>query len=132
MDIVIDTSAIIAVILGEGTKEDLLNLTKGANLIAPHSIHWEIGNAFSRLFKQKRITLEEAKSAYHFYQTIQIKFVDISMESALEMAEQLNIYAYDAYLISCAISSNAPLISLDNGLIQAAKHLNIEVLEVDS
>lgn len=46
MDIVIDASAIIAVLAGEPERERLLSLTSGANLIAPPSVHWEIGNAF--------------------------------------------------------------------------------------
>jgi predicted nucleic acid-binding protein len=132
MDIVTDTSAIIAVVLGEPTKRELLRLTRGHHLIAPYSIHWEIGNSFSRLFKQGRITLEEAKSAYHLYQQIPIHFVEIQMESALEIAKNLNIYAYDAYLLSCTITNRATLISLDKGLIRNAKRLNLSVLEIKS
>ena len=43
MDIVIDTSAIIAVIANEPEKPSLIRLTSGADLIAPASVHLEIG-----------------------------------------------------------------------------------------
>lgn len=56
MDIVIDTSVIIAVIANEPEKGDLVELTKGANLIAPLSVHWEIGNAFSAMLKRRKAT----------------------------------------------------------------------------
>ncbi len=46
MDIVVDTSAIMAVIINEAQREILIDLTRGANLLAPASVHWEIGNAF--------------------------------------------------------------------------------------
>jgi len=130
MEVVTDTSSIIAVILNEPTKPALIELTQGANFIAPYSIPWEIGNALSAMFKRKRITLEQAKAALQLYQKIPITFVDIELDSAVEIAKQLNIYAYDAYLITCALQRHAPLISLDKGLIQAAKLLNITVLEI--
>ena len=96
-----------------------------------HSIHWEIGNALSAMFKRQRITLEQAKAALQIYRKIPITFVDIQLESAVEIAKQLNIYAYDAYLITCALQHHAPLISLDKGLIKAAKLLKITVLEIE-
>lgn len=46
MDIVIDTSALIAVIVAEPERNKLIEITKGNTLIGPGSIPWEIGNAF--------------------------------------------------------------------------------------
>ena len=43
MDIVVDTSVIIAVIANEPQRDILIDLTKGADLLAPPSVHWEIG-----------------------------------------------------------------------------------------
>jgi uncharacterized protein with PIN domain len=54
MDITIDTSALIAVIANEPEKQKLIEVTKGVDLIAPLSVHWEIGNAFSSWFKRKK------------------------------------------------------------------------------
>ena len=130
MEVVTDTSSIIAVILNEPIKPALIELTQGVKFIAPHSIPWEIGNALSAMFKRKRITLEQAKVALRLYRNIPITFVDVQLESAVEIAKQLNIYAYDAYLLTCALQHQAPLISLDKRLIQAAKLLNITVLEI--
>ena len=130
MEVVIDTSALIAVIANEPEKVELIALTTGADLIAPHSIHWEIGNAFSAMLKRNRITIGQALQAMQIYQRIPIRFVDIDLEEALSLAEQLNIYAYDAYLLRCAVKYNAPLLSLDQGLLTAAKRLGITVLEV--
>jgi uncharacterized protein with PIN domain len=44
-EIVIDTSAIVAVITDAQEKGALIRLTQDAALIAPPSVHWEIGNA---------------------------------------------------------------------------------------
>lgn len=130
MDVVIDASAIIAVIANEPERDALVELTKGVDLIAPHSIYWEIGNAFSAMLKRKRITLEQILKAIEIYIRIPIMFVDVELEEALEIADTLGIYAYDAYLLRCALKYNCPLISLDRSLGSCAKRMKIEVMEV--
>jgi predicted nucleic acid-binding protein len=74
MKIVVDTSVVIAVITNEKHKEQLIVTTKGADLIAPSSLHWEIGNAFSAMFKRGRISLDQAKGAIKSYGDIPIRF----------------------------------------------------------
>ncbi len=57
MDVVIDTSALVAVIVGEPEKDKIVELTTGHTLIGPGSIPWEVGNAFSAMFKKGRLTV---------------------------------------------------------------------------
>ena len=130
MDIVVDTSIIIAVIAHEPQRDALIELTRGADLLAPASVHWEIGNAFSAMLKRNRIELEQAMQAISAYRQIPIRFVDVELEDTLEIAAQYGIYAYDAYLIRCGLKFNAPLLSLDRGLLQAAGQAGIQVIEV--
>ena len=52
MDIVIDISAIVAVIFNEPERKAIIKKTNGQTLIGPGSISWEIGNAFSAIFMQ--------------------------------------------------------------------------------
>jgi uncharacterized protein with PIN domain len=49
MNIVVDTSVIIAVITNEPHKPQLIDITREVDLLAPLSLHWEIGNAFSAM-----------------------------------------------------------------------------------
>ncbi len=130
MDIVVDTSVIIAVIANEPEKEALVEVTTGADLIAPHSVHWEIGNAFSAMLRRERIKVEQAIQAVKLYQQIPIRFVDVELEETLKIADALGIYAYDAYLIRCALKYKSPLISLDRSLVNAAKEMKARVIEV--
>ncbi len=99
MKIVVDTSVIMAVIANEPEKVALVQLTKGAELIAPHTVHWEIGNAFSAMLKRKRITLDQASKALEAYANIPIRFLDVELERSLRVADELGIYAYDAYIL---------------------------------
>ena len=67
MDLVIDALVIIAIITTEATKSDLIAATSGMDLIAPVSVHFAIGNAFSAMFKRERITLKQAQDALAYY-----------------------------------------------------------------
>ena len=49
MGIVVDTSVIISVITNEKHKAQLIKITKGEEFLAPKSLHWEIGIAFTAM-----------------------------------------------------------------------------------
>jgi predicted nucleic acid-binding protein len=131
MEVVIDASVLIAVITNEDEKEKLVALTSEAELIAPLSVHWEIGNAFSSLLKRKRLTLDEALQAIEIYLEIPVRFVEVELTESVALANELSLYAYDAYLLECALKYRLPLLTLDNRLAQAAKEKRIQVLEIE-
>jgi len=130
MRIAIDTSVIIAVIANEPEKERLIELTKGAVIVAPPSVKWEIGNAFSAMLKRSRIDLEQVLEAMDAYESIALEFVEINLKDSVALAGKYNIYAYDAYILQCAIEQKIPLISLDARMIELAKREGIECIEV--
>jgi predicted nucleic acid-binding protein len=130
MEVVVDASVLIAVITNEEEKEKMVGMTNEAELIAPLSVHWEIGNAFSSLLKRKRITIDEALLAIEIYLQIPVRFVEVELIDSLELANEFGIYAYDAYLLRCAEKYRLPLLTLDNRLVQVAKDRKIQVLEV--
>ncbi len=131
MDIVVDTSVVVAVIVNEPQREVLIERTRGANLLAPPSVHWEIGNAFSAMLRRRRVTLAEALKAIEVYRQIPIRYVEVELEEALKVAGEAGIYAYDAYLIRCAQKYGAPLLTLDKELGRVAEGMGVEVIEVE-
>jgi predicted nucleic acid-binding protein len=132
LEIVIDTSAVLAVISEQPEKAALAKLARGATLVAPASLHWEIGNALSAMFKRKAIGVEKALKLLEVYVAIPIRAVDVSLQQAVELSARLNIYAYDAYLIACALNHRAPILTLDAGLAARARELKLDVLEVNA
>jgi predicted nucleic acid-binding protein len=130
MQIVVDTSTIIAVILSEASKLEIINATIDAKLVAPGSLRWEIGNALSSLFKRNRINLEEALSALRAYQKISLRLVDVDLEVAVRLAEESNIYAYDAYFLACADVLKTPILTLDDTMKKLARSIGIEILDI--
>lgn len=130
MDIVIDTSALIAVIVGEPERNRIIKATTSNTLIGPGSIPWEICNAFSVMFKQKRLTLDEAKKGLSIFESIPIRYIESDFMETLKLSKKSNNYAYDAYFLDCAIRYKAPLLTLDQKLKLSAQNLNIEIVEV--
>lgn len=130
MDIVIDTSALIAVIVDAPERNAIITLTVGNTLIGPGSIPWEIGNAFSAMFKRQRLTLDEAQKGLFIFESIPLRYIKPDFVHAVEISKQTNMYAYDAYFIDCAIRQNAPLLTLDRKLQAAAQRFNVEIIGV--
>ena len=131
MEIVIDTSALLAVVGEQPERAELVRLTRGAALVAPASVHWEVGNALSAMLKRKAIGLDAALELLDAYAAIPIRLIDMALKQAVELSARLNVYAYDAYVIACAVNQKAPLLTLDRGLIERARDLKLDVLEVN-
>lgn len=130
MRITVDTSVLLAVCTDEQLKPRLVALTMGAHLLAPSSVHAEIGNALSAMLKRQRITIDQALACVQAYKKIPLKWQDVDVTNALILANRLNLYAYDAYLLACAEATRTPLLTLDKALIRAAREANIQTLEV--
>lgn len=131
MDVVIDTSALIAVIANEPQKRALVRATRGVRLIAPASVHWEVGNAFSTMLRKKRtIAFDDVRRALRAYRAIPLRFVDVDLDESLDVARRLGIYAYDAYLLVCAGTNRCPLLTLDRHLAGVGRESGLDVMEV--
>jgi predicted nucleic acid-binding protein len=130
VSIVVDTSAVIAVAANEPIKPRLVELTRGEELVAAATLPWEVGNAISAMFKQRRITLDQGLELLRQYRGITIRLLDVDLEPSLRWAAGLNIYAYDAYVIQCAKQTGQRVLTLDGGLKDAARRAGVAVLEV--
>lgn len=129
MRITVDTSAVLAVLLGESQREKILFLTTETEVLAPASLEWEIGNALSALVKRRKLSSKEALEFMRAYEQMRIEVTDVDLEESLRLATTNEIYAYDAYVIQCALESNSQLITLDKRMAQIAVQLKIKILE---
>lgn len=130
MNITIDTSVVLAVVCGEPSRERAVELTAGHSLVAPASLPWEVGNAFSSMLKRDRITLAQANACVAAYGKIPIRLMDVELRPALVLTGKLRVYAYDAYMLVCAQRLGTPLLTLDEALKVHAEAMGIEILEV--
>ena len=130
MRIVVDASVLIAVVSNEPSKAAVIGATRGAELIAPPSVPWEIGNALSAMLRRRRVSEEEVLKAIGEFERIPLALVDVELDESLRLASQMGIYAYDAYLIRCALRYRCPLLTLDRRLAQHAGRLGAQLVEV--
>ena len=130
MEIVIDTAALLAVILEEPERPTLLAATTGAVLFAPASLPWEVGNALVAAVRRRRLTAVEAEAGWAAYQTIPIRLLEVDIGQAMTVAIERGLYAYDAYMLELARSRGLPLLTLDAKLNDAARLAGIALVEV--
>ncbi len=130
MDIVIDTSAILAVLLDEPERPAILAQTTGVTLLAPGSLSWEVGNALASFLKRRRLTLAQALGILRTFGDVAIRTVTIDAGRAVTLASALSLYAYDAYMLEAARQHACALLTLDQGLLRAAAAAGVPTVEV--
>ena len=84
----------------------------------------------SAMLKRRRATSSQVQRALAAYAEIPIRFIEVDLGLALEIAAEHDLYAYDAYVITCALSQRAPVLSLDRGLVHAATAAGVQVMEI--
>ena len=131
MEIVIDTSAIIAAIADEPDGDEVINLTENAILVCPNVIPFEISNALTRMIRKKVINKDKMSQLLQSFQKIPIKLFENKLEDVLEIGWEHKIYAYDAFLLDTAKSLNLPLLTLDDGMEAVGKKLGIKILSLN-
>ncbi len=97
--IVTDTCILLAVALDEPEKPRLIELTEGHDLIAPSVLPFEVGNALSTMCRRELLSDDESLAVWDTIQLIPIEFRSIDVRSALRIAIEHKIYAYDAYFL---------------------------------
>lgn len=130
MRIVCDTSIVMATLLNESSKGVIIENTRGCELISPETLSAEVGNAFTALFKRKKIDLENAIKGIEEFNKMKIQLMKIDLKSAIRVAKELGIYAYDAYMIELAKRVKCSLYTLDNPLNKKVKNFGLKIVEV--
>ena len=123
--ILVDTSAVIAVILCEPAREQILSLTRGVEILAARPLGWETGNALVAAHRKHRLSQEEVEQAWAAFGHLRYRMVNVEIVVALRTAIAAGIYAYDAYVLDAARLSIATLLTLDRRMEEVAWRLGI-------
>ena len=73
----------------------------------------------------------QADRAVEAYHQIPIRLSDVDLIEALQISNRVDIYAYDAYVIACALKHRFALPLLDQAMLSAANRAGIETLEIE-
>ena len=129
MEIVLDASAIIAVIADEPEAQTVINGTKNSTIVSSNIISCEIANALTRMMKKNIIkTKGQMFDLIKNFKRIPIKTVDIDLEKTLEIVWKYKIYAYDAFYLETAQRLNLPLLSFDGGMRKIGNEIGLTIL----
>jgi predicted nucleic acid-binding protein len=130
-NIVIDTSAILAVLLDEPEKQAVVKATMGSAVCSPASLRWEVGNAATAGVKRRRLTPERGRQLITDFEQVTIRELAIDISRAVDLGLELGIYAYDAYILEAAQSSGFPLLALDGPIRRNAKTIGLSLVDLD-
>ena len=131
MNMVIDTSAIIASVMRGHERDALAEAASGHVLIAPGFVRWEVCQVLSVMIRQKGIDVVEARRGMEILDNIPLRYVEVDMAQVLSIASRMKGVAADAFLLETAIRYNAPLLTLDRSLGRAAESLGIDVVRLE-
>jgi predicted nucleic acid-binding protein len=129
MKFVIDVNIVLAVVLGEPERDWAIEATKRGVGLAPGSFPYEMGNALTSLVKRKRLSPHGMTAAWIAASAYQVTLCDVDMGAALRLAVAHNIYAYDAYVLQCAVENKAKLLTLDKRMLVVGRAIGLEIVE---
>ena len=128
--VLIDTSAVMAVLLAEPARPAVLSATNGYELVSAESLPFEVGNALVAAFRRRRLSRAEVDAGWAIYRSIPVRLMAVNGKYALELALGLSLYAYDAYVLEVAHSARLPLLTLDEKLARAAGEVGVKLMEL--
>jgi len=129
--VVVDASAVLAVVLSEPERAGLIAATEGVLLVAPGSLPWGVGDGLVAAMRRRRLDLNAAMQAWEAFDAIPVQLVDIGLRAALQLALERGLYAYDAYVLKLAQERRLPLLTLDQPLQRAARAMGVALWEVE-
>ncbi|MDO4506236.1 MAG: type II toxin-antitoxin system VapC family toxin [Spirochaetales bacterium] len=109
--VIIDASAIMAVLLKEDEAMNVLQKTKGSVLLSAKCLPYEIANSLSRQLKRELVALEQARKIFSIFNRLPIELVDF--DNALEFCAEEKHHACDMFYLDCAVKNKCPLLTLD-------------------
>lgn len=118
--ILIDASAILALLLKENEAVGILEKTKNTLLLSAKCLPFEIANSLSKQLKRQLISLEKAQKIFSIFNRLPIELIDVDFNSSLEYCSKENQYAYDMFYLDCAVKNKCPLLTLDKKLSEIA------------
>lgn len=75
-----------------------------------------------------RATSATVLRALEAYAEIPIRFVEVHLSSSVELAADHGMYAYDAYLLTCAQQHRMPILTLDVALARVASTIGVNLV----
>ena len=116
---VVDASALAALLFGEPEGAFVAERLRGANLIAPALLHFEVANTCLKKMRRHPRQRDALIAAFRMLARVDVRIIQIEQDEVLVLAERLRLSAYDASYLWLARETRSELVTLD-GPLQAA------------
>ena len=121
--IVIDASAVAAVLFDEPEGLIVVDRSGGALLAAPSLLSYEVANICWKKLRRNPEKREEILASHGRLELLKIQQLEVDYGAVVVMAERTGLTAYDAAYLWLARTLGVELVSLDERLLRAAAKL---------
>jgi predicted nucleic acid-binding protein len=123
MTLVVDASAIAAVLFAEPEGETIRAHVRDESLLAPQLIDYELANICWKRIRRQPGTQVEMLSMLTGVDSLAIKRVMVPASEVVELAVRTGLTAYDASYLWLAMSRDLELVTLDHQLARVNQAL---------
>jgi predicted nucleic acid-binding protein len=117
---VVDASALAALLFGEPDGAIVADRLRGAELIAPALLPFEVANTCIKKMRRHPDQRDALIAAFRKLDRMEIGIVEIDQEETIVLAERSGLTAYDASYLWLARETKSELVTLD-GSLEAAR-----------
>lgn len=123
MTLVVDASAIAAVMFGEAEGATIQAHVRSESLMAPELIDYELANACWKRIRRHPETQAEVLTMLAGIEFLSITRVPVRATEVVALAARTGLTAYDASYLWLAMSRDVELVTLDNELARINQSL---------
>ncbi|MFW6089858.1 MAG: type II toxin-antitoxin system VapC family toxin [Gemmatimonadota bacterium] len=123
--VVVDASALAALLFGEPDARDVATALEGHDLSAPSLLRYELASVYLKKVRRYAARRSALTSMLRAYPLLAIDEVQPAADDIARLAEDTDSTAYDAAYLWLAQLLGAPIVTLDRRLAEAARSLGL-------
>jgi predicted nucleic acid-binding protein len=118
--LVVDTSALGALLFGEPRAEEMAEALSHGPIVAPALLWFELTSVCLRKLSIYPKQKEQILTAFLSARQLAIEVVEVNHPEVIELARETSLTSYDASYLWLALHLKGELITLDKKLLKAA------------
>ena len=119
--LVVDASAVAALLFLEPEAEELVEQLRGSDLVAPQLLAYEIANVAAMRLRRRLVAPAAATKAIELFGRLDVRLHSVTAAHAFEAATRTGLTAYDGAYLWLAKALGSRLVTLDRRLARVAR-----------